>query len=152
MLAYLVHHAQAVGPHVDPQRPLSSEGLAHAERLAQAMKARGAAPAVIWHSGKLRARQTAEAVLRHAAPFAAFTMVRGLRPDDPVGIMATALRGETRDVAVVGHMPHLPSLHRTLLGIGAAPMFPTNGVVELQTDDGGESWRETWRWSGEAPS
>lgn len=122
--------------------------MAHADRLGLAMKARGAAPSAIWHSGKLRARQTGEAVLRHAAPFADFTMVRGLRPDDPVEIIVAALRGETRDLAVVGHMPHLPSLHRTLVGAGAAPLFPTNGVVELRSDDEGQSWQESWRWSG----
>jgi phosphohistidine phosphatase len=145
--AYLIHHAQAVGPDVDPQRPLSSDGLAHAERLALAMKERGATPVAIWHSGKLRARQTAEAVLRHVAPFAEFKMVRGLRPDDPVEIVATALRGESRDIAVVGHMPHLPSLLVTLAGFDVA-MLPTNGVVELRSDDGGVTWAETWRWTG----
>ena len=56
----LVHHGDAVGPGVDPMRPLSSVGRAATERLAGLAAQRGVKPDVIWHSGKLRARQTAE--------------------------------------------------------------------------------------------
>jgi phosphohistidine phosphatase len=125
---YVIHHADAVGPDVDPQRPLSSRGHEHADRLARALKEKQApAPAAIWHSGKLRARQTGEAMLRHWAPFATFTMVRGLAPDDAPEIVATAIRGESRDLAVVGHMPHLPALVASLTR-SAALTFPLHGA------------------------
>jgi phosphohistidine phosphatase len=74
MKAILVHHAEAVGPEVDPQRPLSARGRDQAERLAEGLQARGVVPAAIWHSGKLRSKQTAEAFLRRS-PFADFRMV-----------------------------------------------------------------------------
>ena len=61
MYLYLVHHGDAVAPEVDPGRPLSTQGLEAANRLAAEAVARAAKPAVVWHSGKLRARQTAEA-------------------------------------------------------------------------------------------
>jgi phosphohistidine phosphatase len=64
MRVILVHHADAVGPEVDPQRPLSSLGQQQAQAVANQLKARGSAPSAIWHSGKLRARQTAEVVSR----------------------------------------------------------------------------------------
>jgi phosphohistidine phosphatase len=147
MRVYLVHHAEAVGPEVDPQRPLSARGRDHAERVGEEMRRRGAAPAVIWHSGKLRARQTAEAVWRRAAPFAEFRMMRGLRPDDPPNIIAIALAGESRDVAVVGHRPNLWSLLARLAGAAAAPM-PLHGVVALDARDDGLAWVEVWRWDG----
>ena len=83
MHVVLVHHADAVGPEVDPQRPLSARGHEQAAAVAAAIRDAGIVPAEIWHSGKLRARQTGEAVLRACAPFAAFRMVRGLAPDDP---------------------------------------------------------------------
>lgn len=144
-LLYLIHHADAVGPDVDPQRPLSSLGHEQADRLAQALKARLAPPpAVIWHSGKLRARQTGEAMLRHWAPFASFSMVRGLGPDDSAEIVAAAIRGEARDLAVVGHMPHLPWLLSTLTGNTAAT-FPAHGAVALESGDEGVTWKEIWR-------
>jgi phosphohistidine phosphatase len=145
MLLALVHHADAVGPDVDPQRPLSSLGLEQADRLAARAKAAKFSPATIWHSGKLRGRQTAEAFLRACNPFAEFRMVRGLRPDDPPEIIRDALRGETRDLLAVGHMPHIAALLPMLVS-DAAP-FPPHGLVILETTDG-VSWKETWRAEG----
>ncbi|MGE5836059.1 MAG: SixA phosphatase family protein [Acidobacteriota bacterium] len=138
----LVHHADAVGPDVDPQRPLSSQGIAHAERIASQAKAVGFSPAAIWHSGKLRARQTAEAFLRACNPFAEFRMVRGLHPDDPPEIMRDALREEERDLLVTGHMPHIAALLQ-LLAPDAA-QFPAHGLVMLERRTDGE-WKELSR-------
>ena len=143
MRLILVHHADAVGATVDSQRPLSSLGLAQAERLAGELKEAGFVPTAIWHSGKLRARQTAEAFLRACNPFSEFKMVRGLRPDDPPEILRDVVRGEERDVLAVGHMPHLAALLQLLLPGAAA--FPLHGLVTLETRDGGLGWTEVWR-------
>ena len=140
MQILLVHHAEAVGPDVDPQRPLSERGLGQAASLAERARAKGFAPAAIWHSGKLRARQTGEPLLR-LSPFAAFKMVRGLLPDDPPAMMRDALRDETRDLAIVGHMPNLAGLLESMTG---GP-FPIHGAVAVATDDGGMTWKELWR-------
>jgi len=140
---YLLHHADAVGPDVDPQRPLSSEGLEHAARLAALAQARGVAPAVIWHSGKLRARQSAEPFWRLCSPFAEFKMVRGLNPDDPPGIVHMAMLEETRDLLIAGHMPNIAAILRRL--VGDAADFPHHGLVAVETVDQGASWRELWR-------
>lgn len=145
MIVYLLHHADAVGPGVDPQRPLSSKGHEHADRIAGLLKDRQAAPAVIRHSGKLRARQTGEAVLRRCAPFAAFTMVRGLSPEDPPEIIVVALQRERRDVMLVGHMPHLDRLLATLTRRPIEEGFPQHGCVAVETTDDGVTWREVWR-------
>ena len=142
MLLALVHHADAVGSAVDPQRPLSSLGLQQAERLAARTKAEQFSPATIWHSGKLRARQTGEAFLRACNPFAEFRMVRGLHPDDPPEILRDALRAESQDLLVVGHMPHIAAMLQ-MLAAGAA-QFPAHGLVLLERDEGG-SWIELWR-------
>jgi len=90
---HLVHHANAVDSSVDPQRPLSSLGLTQAEWLARMASEAGVRPGTIWHSGKLRARQTAEAFLRACNPFAQFAMVRGLRPEDPPQWVRDVLEG-----------------------------------------------------------
>jgi len=111
--------------------------------MAQLAKDHGAAPEEIRHSGKLRARQTGEAFLRVCAPFARFKMVRGLSPDDPPSIIQDALHGESRDLAIVGHWPHLPAL-LSALSPSSAPM-PLHGVVALSSDDGGAVWTELWR-------
>ncbi|HUL74823.1 MAG TPA: histidine phosphatase family protein [Vicinamibacterales bacterium] len=143
MRIYLLHHADAVGPSVDPQRPLSAEGRAHAEQLAGRARERRCAPAAIWHSGKLRARQTAEPFWRICAPFAEFKMVRGLGPDDPPDVIQIAILKETRDLLLVGHIPNLTALLQRFVGDSA--QFPMHGIVALETTDGGATWRESWR-------
>src|SRR5579871_2777664 len=115
MHLFLVHHGDAVGPDVDPQRPLSARGRQAVERLAAAAAAHGAKPAVVWHSGKLRAKQTAEAFWRACNPFAEFSATRDLQPGDPPEWMRDRLRGESRDILIAGHYPHLPRLLNLLL-------------------------------------
>jgi phosphohistidine phosphatase len=142
MRACLVHHADAVGPDVDPQRPLSEAGLAHADDLSSRAAEAGVKPDVIWHSGKLRSRQTAEPFLRACNPFADFRMVRGLRPDDSIQWMRDDLAAESRHVLLVGHMPHIAGLLRSLVPSSAA--FPLHGLVLLERNEAG-GWTELLR-------
>ena len=142
----LVHHGDAVGPEVDARRPLSAEGSAGVERVAAQAAARGAKPDVVWHSGKLRAKQTAEAVWRTCNALAELSATRDLQPDDPPQWIRDRLRGETKDIMLAGHFPHLPRLLALLVTGGEAGVdFPLNGVVALVTQDEGETWRELWR-------
>jgi len=148
----LVHHGEAVGPDVDPRRPLSPRGRDAVERLAQFAAARGVKPVVVWHSGKLRAKETAEAFWRACNPFAEFSATRDLQPDDPPEWMRDRLRGESRDILIAGHYPHLPRLLTLLMDAGperpgspSDTLFPQNGVVVLQSDNDGETFSEEWR-------
>jgi len=141
MKAILVHHAEAVGPDVDPQRPLSARGREQAQRLADALLASGVVPAAIWHSGKLRSRQTAEAFLRRS-PFADFRMVRGLRPEDPPVWIRGDLLAESRDILLVGHMPQIAALAHSLAP--GVMTFPLHGLVGFDRD--GDAWTESVRF------
>jgi len=146
MHLYLVHHGEAVGPEVDVRRPLSARGRMDVDRIAAAAAARGARPAVVWHSGKLRARQTAEAFLRACNPFAEFSATRDVQPTDGPTFLRDRLRAEARDVLVAGHFPHLPRLLALLLASADETVaFPQHGLVALVTDDDGETWKEEWR-------
>ena len=146
MNLYLVHHGVAVGPDVDARRPLSPQGQAGVERLAARAAAHGAKPVIVWHSGKLRAKQTAEAFWRACNALAEFSATRDLQPDDPAQWMRDRLRGETRDILIAGHFTHLPRLLALLVVGGEAGVeFPVNGVVALRTEDAGETWKELWR-------
>ena len=147
MNLFLVHHGDALGPEVDARRPLSPEGRLAVGRLADEAAARGARPAVVWHSGKLRARQTAEAFWRACNALAELSSSRDVQPDDPPEWLRDRLRGETRDVLVAGHFPHLPRMLALLLeGRDASTgRFPLHGVVALATEDDGQTWKEVWR-------
>ena len=145
-MLYLVHHAEALDTDVDPQRPLSAAGRAHAVRLAAELAARGVRPDAIWHSGKLRARQTAEAFWRACNPLASLSAQRGLLPGDPPQWIADRLIAEDDEVLVAGHMPQLALLLRLLVSGDAhapTPEFPAHAVIALERQDSG--WREVWR-------
>ena len=142
MLLYLVHHGDALGPDIDPRRPLSPHGLAHVDRLAAEAAARGAKPSVVWHSGKLRAKQTAEAFWRACNPLAELSATRDLQPDDNAQWMRDRLRAEARDVLIAGHFTHLPRLLTLLVG---RDDFPAHGMIALESRNDGETWEEKWR-------
>jgi len=132
-----------VGAEVDPRRPLSQHGRAAVERLATEAAARGAKPVVVWHSGKLRAKQTAEAYWRACNALAEFSATRDLQPDDPPQWIRDRLHGEPSDILLTGHYPHMPRLLALL--VSEADTFPQHGVVVLETLDEGETWVELWR-------
>jgi phosphohistidine phosphatase len=143
---YLVHHGDAVAPEIDPQRPLSATGRAAVGALAAAAAQRGVRPDAVWHSGKLRARQTAEILWRACNPLAEFAAVRGLQPTDPPAWIVDRLSGDTREILCIGHLPNIARLLRTLVaGRDDAPVdLPPHGLVALEADQDG-TWRERWR-------
>ena len=144
MFAYLVHHGDALGPDVDPQRPLSVAGFAQVNNLASRVAACNVRPSIIWHSGKLRARQTAAAFWRECNPLAKFSASRWMQPGDPPHI-GDLLPAEDRDVMLVGHLPHLDRLLDYLESPAAQP-FPPHGCVALEHLE--SDWVERWRLPG----
>jgi phosphohistidine phosphatase len=150
---YLVHHGEATSPDEDARRPLTALGRRSVERLAAEAHARGARPAVIWHSGKLRARQTADAFWRSCNPFASLAAMRGLQPADPPQWLHDRLSGETRDVMCVGHLPHLARLLAAITRADHADgTWPPHGLVALESDAADPTlWHERWRLSPESP-
>ena len=138
-MIFLVHHGDAVGPDVNPMRPLSDRGRVESDMLAQKAAERGAKPDVIWHSGKLRARQTAEAYLKRCNPLAAFSAARGLQPTDPTNWIADSIAGETKSILLVGHFPHLPRLLGRLTS-GQAEADPAKFPVEWSRRAGRSRW------------
>src|SRR6186713_3616454 len=97
----LVHHGDAVGPAVDPMRPLSERGSAASTALAAAAASRGVKPDLIWHSGKIRALQTAQIFRRACNPQAKFAAVHGLQPGDPPRWIRDQLLGDSRSILLV---------------------------------------------------
>jgi phosphohistidine phosphatase len=147
MWLFLVHHGDALLPDVDPRRPLSVRGRGSVKELAERAAQRGVNPKLIRHSGKLRARETAEAFWLTCNPLAEFRAVPGLQPADYPDRLQDLLLGETRDLMVVGHMPNLARVLSSLTSgeDRQDQPFPLHGVVALEreTDDG--PWLERWR-------
>lgn len=147
MWLFLVHHGDAIPSDVDPRRPLSVRGRNAARQLAEDAAQRGARPLLIRHSGKLRARETAELFWLTCNPLAEFRAVPGLQPADYPERVNDLLLGEERDVMVVGHMPNLARVLATLTVSEDRQdvPFPLHGVVALERESDEAPWQERWR-------
>jgi phosphohistidine phosphatase len=136
---YLVQHGQAKAESEDPERPLTDQGVDEVTRVARHCVERLAVrPTRLLHSGKTRARQTAEiwgALLGIDAEAA-----DALAPNDDPTIWAERVEAETDDVLLVGHLPHLARLAALLLtGADDRPVikFRPGGFVALDHTDTG---------------
>src|SRR5579864_897411 len=110
-----MQHGEAMREEHDPTRPLTEKGRAATNRMVQyAVERAGVRVARIVHSGKLRARQTAE-TWRAYLPAVTITEEDGLDPQASPEIWGERLAGETADVLLVGHLPHLARLAAFLL-------------------------------------
>ena len=112
---YLVRHGDAVAQTSDPGRPLSRIGQEQVERAARAAAARQAQVSAIFHSGILRAEQTADIMARQLAPDLGVRRMTGLAPQDDPAIAKAELETATASVMLVGHLPHMGRLAALLI-------------------------------------
>jgi len=115
MTVYLVQHGEAVPEQEDPERPLSSHGAEDIERLAGLLAHQGIAVRRVLHSGKTRARQTAETLATAVLPKGEPVAVEGLKPRDDVKDFARQIEQEKGDLLVVGHLPFLAKLAASMI-------------------------------------
>ncbi len=145
MNLYLVQHAQAKPKEEDPARPLSDAGRAAAQAVAAFAARLGLEVNQIRHSGKTRARQTAEALAQALSPAGGVVAVSGLAPRDDVRPAAEALAAEDRPVMLVGHLPFVSRLAALLLAGDpdrGVVQFRQGGIVCLAREEG--RWLLAW--------
>ncbi len=115
MLVYLVQHGEAKPDAENPARPLSDRGREEVHRVARHAAALGLQVAKIRHSGKLRARQTAEIFAAVLSPVRGVREMDGLAPADDPGKAQAELESAVEPLMLVGHLPHLGRLASSLL-------------------------------------
>jgi phosphohistidine phosphatase len=111
MKLYLIQHGEAKSEAEDPERSLTAKGEEEVKRISRAGKRLNIQPSMIYHSGKLRAKQTAEMIadaLKISAP--SVQAVQGLNPNDDIRPWAERISKETKDLMIVGHLPFLDKL------------------------------------------
>ena len=139
MRVYLVRHGEANSEEVDRERHLSGRGANEVRRIAtDAVSHLGVRPARVVHSGKARARETAEIW----SGLIAADLAEGdsLAPNDDPSIWAARLEGDADDTMLVGHLPHLERLVGLLVtgkADTAVAGFPPGGLVALERADRG---------------
>ena len=146
MVLYLVQHAEAKPEQEDPARPLSDRGVQEISRVARHLSTLCLEVQEILHSGKLRARQTAEALSRALTTSRDIRETDGLAPLDDPRIWGERLSEPEGSLMLVGHLPHMERLASLLLTGSvdrAIVSFRMGGVLRLGRDEAG-SWSVLW--------
>lgn len=113
MKLYLIQHAEAKSESVDPERGLTEKGFNDIGKTARFAVATGAHVERIFHSGKKRARETAEVLAGYIK--AIVSEADALSPMDDPTIWAGRIKDMNENTALVGHMPHMGGLAGLLL-------------------------------------
>jgi phosphohistidine phosphatase len=146
MRLYLVQHGIPKPESEDPQKPLSEIGKNEVEKVAKALKKSGVKVSKIFHSGKLRAKETAEILGDYLNPPEGIGEAEGLNPLDPPDIWANKLSEIREPIMLVGHLPHLQKLCSFLVVKDPErPIvkFRQGGVVALERSEE-EEWIILW--------
>jgi len=146
MRVYLVQHGEAQPEQVSPERELTPRGRSDVEQAAAWLGRCGVRVTKVYHSGKTRARQTAELLAGRVAPGVAPEVLPGINPNDPVEPFAERIRGWGDDTLVAGHMPFMGRLAALLVaGRDNPPVvaFQQGSVACLERDAEGR-WVVAW--------
>ncbi|AYG68201.1 MULTISPECIES: histidine phosphatase family protein [unclassified Rhizobium] len=145
---YLLRHAQAqqAAPgQKDFDRPLSDNGYAAAEIVADEAADKGYRPDLIISSTALRCRQTAEAMRRVVTPSTEFRFVEAIYNGTlEIYLSLIAAQTDQDSVMLVAHNPIIEQTLASLIGreavAGALPRgFPTAGLAVVDSTASGWS-------------
>ncbi|HSC41988.1 MAG TPA: phosphohistidine phosphatase SixA [Candidatus Binatia bacterium] len=146
MDAYLIRHGDAVAEMDNPKRPLSTKGRRDVQRTAHLALARNIQISAIYHSGILRAFETAQILAEILAPPLGLDLHVGLLPEDDPAIVKAELDLMDHPIALVGHLPYLNRL-AALLTSGdpnrAVVEFLPAMMIGFERQD--YQWKITWR-------
>ena len=138
MKLYLVQHAESKHKEEEYTRPLSDRGWRNIRKTASyAKEYLHIKVEQIVHSGKLRAKQTAEVLAEQLNPPKALIADTNLEPLADPKAWKKRLVKTTQDIMLVGHLPHLSKLASYLLAGDENKeviAFKMGGIVCLERD------------------
>jgi phosphohistidine phosphatase len=147
MTLFLVQHGKSLPRDKDPQKGLSEEGIVETERIAQVAKGYKVRVDGISHSGKTRARQTADIFEAALKPSGGIHEQSGMNPLDDVTAFAHTI-DPTEDIMLVGHMPFMERLTAYLItGSIEKPVFKVQNSGIVCLDKGPYTWSWVIKWT-----
>lgn len=145
MKLHLIQHGEAQSKQQHSDRPLSEQGKTDIEQLANALKGRINVSRIM-HSGKTRARQTAQIIHDIVAPQQLVEAIDGINPNDPVEPFIKRLLYSDEECLIVGHLPFLSKMAGSLVCENedtALIEFTPGTLVTIESTDAG-SWQLSW--------
>ncbi len=114
MEIFLVQHGEAKSEEEDPKRPLTDKGKEDVTTVAELVAERGLKVEKVYHSGKTRAKETAEIFARQLK-IKEIEGIKGIGPLDDPSIAKELIEKSEKSIMIVGHLPHLSKLVSLLL-------------------------------------
>ncbi len=109
---YFAQHGIAVNKTDDPERPLSKDGINQTQAVARQLHALEMPVSTIFHSDKLRARQTAE-IFSSILNVTKTSEIENLAPNDETSLIRQNL--SLCNALYIGHLPHMEKLVSSLV-------------------------------------
>lgn len=150
MALYLVQHGISLPREEDQSKGLSTRGVEQTVRIAEVARGYKVKVGNIVHSGKKRAKQTADIIHQTLASDFTMEVLTGLNPLDDVQVFARQLH-PAQNLLVVGHLPFMERLV-SFLTTGSEDTrvyrFQNSGIVCLDAE-GGDGKELDWsiRWT-----
>ncbi|MBF0274274.1 MAG: phosphohistidine phosphatase SixA [Nitrospinae bacterium] len=126
MELFLMRHGEAKDGHDDTNRPLSETGRIHVKNVALSAQMRGINPPEIFHSSKLRAKETAELFAKTLQADIVPQEATGLKPNDDIRDWIQEVEKRESPLMLVGHLPYM-ELFVSMLLTG----YPNKRVVDF---------------------
>jgi phosphohistidine phosphatase len=112
---YILQHGEAVAKEIDPERPLSEHGKRDIRILARHMQNMDVQLGNVFHSGKLRAEQSARLIAATLSPEIQPVQTEGLNPNDDPAVIIGDIEQMNENILIASHMPFVSRLCSTLL-------------------------------------
>ncbi len=146
MALFLVQHGKSLPKEKDPEQGLSGQGIADVERIAGVARGHRIRVSLIQHSGKKRAKQTAEIFAASLNPEKGAEERSGLKPLDDVTVVADEISSK-ENTMFVGHLPFMERLTSYLIiGSTDKPVFrfQNGGILCFDQDPESSTWVIKW--------
>ena len=100
---------------IQSERPISEQGMRDIRILATHMQNMGVQLGNVFHSGKLRAQQSARLIAETVSPGIKPVQTEGLNPNDDPKVIVEDIEQMDTNILIVSHMPFVSRLCSTLL-------------------------------------
>jgi len=146
---YLVRHGNTFFDPVRSERVLSDLGQMQASNMAKFLKEKKIEVSFIYHSEKLRAKQTAEILSLGVSAHDGVVARLGLKPNDDIENWVLECQASKSNIMIVGHMPFMPLLlSKLVLGHDEREivLFSEVMVVCLSKNPHNDRFIVEWCW------
>ncbi len=146
MKLYIMQHGQSCSKAQNPERPLTERGFAEVGAMAEFLKRVAFSCQRVIHSGKLRARQTAELMLQTLELNVPVDVSDIINPQDDPQAFAWQSGSWDRDTLVVGHLPFMAKLASHLMLGDESKLHAefTPGAIMCLERNNEDNWRLLW--------